>query len=264
MILLLDIGNTRVKWGKLEHGKLNSAEDALKVESLITDFDKFLAGKEIPDKVLISNVAGKKTGNDAEHWIKKTWGLTPKFIVAQSEAFGVRNAYDNPDRLGADRWAVLLGVHHQSDNYQRDSCQQEKSSVCIVDCGSAVTFDVLTGHGEHLGGLIIPGLNMMREGLKKKIQIRNNAEAGNRTALLARNTKDAISSGTLYTLVAAIDQITTNLEKETGSVLTRIITGGNAQDLLPLLSGKYGYRPNLVLEGLAVIAQKEAEVAETN
>ena len=143
-----------------------------------------------------------------------------------------------------------------SNNVLKKESYDNNSSLCIIDCGSAVTIDVLAGDGEHQGGLIIPGLGLMRDSLTEKIQTDANVRTESTISLLARDTWSAISGGTLYTLVAAIDRITTDLRNEMKANLICIITGGDAKDLLPLLSGEYIFRPNLVLEGLAVIANE--------
>lgn len=252
MILLLDIGNTRVKGGELREGELLISSKTLSVENLQLGLDKLFDGIEVPTKVLISNVAGNKAKKEIEGWVKKSWDLTPKFIVAESEACGVRNAYPKPEQLGVDRWLAMLGAYNKGAGLKGDFTVCD-SPLCIVDCGSAVTFDVVAVDGEHLGGLIIPGLSMMREVLSEKIQIQTDNQRKSKISPLAGNTQDAISDGTMYTLVAAIDRITGDIEKELGASVTRVITGGDAEKLLPLLSGEYIFKLNLVLEGLALM-----------
>ena len=260
MILLIDIGNTRVKWGMLEQGTLNVSEDTFPVMEISIGLGESFARIKNPTRVFISNVAGKETGTETEEWITKTWQVTPDFVVSRSEYLGIQNAYAKPGQLGVDRWLAMIGAFQyfpDMDNSPKKESCDDISSLCIIDCGSAVTIDVLTGDGKHQGGLIVPGLHMMRDGLMEKIQINANAgteKTENTISLLARDTQSAISGGTLYTLVAAIDRITTDLRAEMEGSLICIITGGDAKDLLPLLSGEYIFRPNLVLEGLAVIA----------
>lgn len=249
MILLLDIGNTRVKWGMIQDEELLVSSQSLLVENIQLGLGELLDEIEVPSEVLISNVAGNSVGKEIEGRIKKLWDLTPKFIVAESEACGVRNAYTKPEQLGVDRWLAMLAAYTQRAGLEDDL------PICIVDCGSAVTFDVVAVDGEHLGGLIIPGLSMMREVLNEKIQIQADVQRRGKIEKLAKDTQDAISDGTLYTLVAAIDRITGDMEKERASSVIRIITGGDAEELLPLLFGEYGLRPNLVLEGLAMMAE---------
>ena len=259
MILLLDIGNTRVKWGILEQGALNVSEDTFPIMEIVAGLDGYLAGIERPDEVYISNVTGKETGRKIKEWVKKAWGVSPNFVVSRPESSGIRNAYVKPEQLGSDRWMAMIGAFQYCtglDNASKKGSFDNKNTLCVIDCGSAVTIDVLTGDGEHQGGLIIPGLGMMRDGLTKKIQIAINERTENTISLFARDTRSAISGGKLYTLVAALDRIMAELRTEIKASLICIITGGDAKDLLPLLSGEYIFRPNLVLEGLVIIANE--------
>lgn len=259
MILLLDIGNTRVKWGILEQGALNVSEDTFPSTDIATGSDKYLAGIERPGAVFISSVAGKETGEKIKEWIIKTWNVSPNFAVSRAEYSGIRNAYVKPEQLGVDRWLAMIGAFQDYpglDNAPKKESCGNKNTLCVIDCGSAVTIDVLTGDGDHQGGLILPGLELMRDALTEKIQISINEESENTISLFARDTRSAISGGTLYALVAAIDRIMADLRTEIKDSLICIITGGDAKDLLPLLSGEYIFRPNLVLEGLTVIANE--------
>lgn len=260
MILLLDIGNTRAKWGILDRGALNVSEDTFPVMEISTGLGQFLAGIEKPTAVFVSNVAGKEAGMEIEEWMKKNWHICPDFVVSRPEHSGIRNAYAKPDQLGVDRWLAMIGAFQYfpgSDNALKNESFDNSNPLCIVDCGSAVTIDVLRGDGEHQGGLIIPGLGMMRDSLTQKLQTVVNEKIKDSISLLARDTRSAISGGTLYTLVAAIDRITTDLRAEMKASLICIITGGDAKDLLPLLSSEYIFRPNLVLEGLAIVANAD-------
>lgn len=243
-ILLLDAGNSRIKWAWLTQEGLRNRDSA---PHSAGDFSARIeaawahAGR--PLRVLIANVAGEGFASDLTAWIEKLWGLKPEFVVPQQVAFGVTNAYHDPGKLGSDRWAALIGVHHQ-----------ELGPTCIVDCGTALTVDALTADGRHLGGLILPGLTMMRHALVSNTQ-GISYKMSDEAALMpfARCTGDGVVSGTLYALVAAIDRVVSDmtllLEPE-----TRVLTGGDAERLLPLLAGHYRHEPDLVLQGLAVIA----------
>ena len=157
------------------------------------------------------------------------------------------NAYVEPQRLGSDRWAALIGAH-----------AAVSGPLCVVDCGSAVTLDALDVKGQHLGGLIIPGLDMMRgalinntSGIHEQALARGEGEV----SVLARDTQGAVTGGVLYTLIAVIDRVTADLAADLQSPLTRVITGGDAERLLPLLAGPYRHEPELVLQGLAIVAE---------
>ena len=250
MILLLDIGNSRVKWGLLERNELLPGGTAAHAGAdLRAVLDGAWAKLARPERVLTCNVAGADCAQWLTDWIRAAWDMTPEFIVPQQQACGVTNAYVEPQRLGADRWAALLAAH-----------MHIPGTACIVDCGSAVTIDALAANGEHLGGLILPGLSMMRRALIKDTHIPDTPGYG-QVSLLARDTGDAVTGGVLYALVAAIDRITADVARELRGPMTRVISGGDAECVLPLLAEPYRHEPHLVLQGLAVLAQKEAQDA---
>jgi type III pantothenate kinase len=245
--LLADIGNSRLKWasagptGLAERGAVEYRSEGL-ARALETAWVRV----KKPGRLVVSNVAGETAAAVLTGWSLGRWGVTPEFVVAREAACGVRNAYTEPARLGADRWAALVGawsLHHQA--------------VCVVDCGTAVTIDALSAQGEHLGGLILPGLVLMRRSLVEGTGgVRPVGDAD--VALLARNTAGAVAAGTLYALVAAVDRIAADIGAEIETTLEPVITGGDAALLLPLLAGRWTHHPDLVLQGLAVLAQEGA------
>lgn len=248
MILLVDIGNTRLKWALAARTEWLQRGVAAHRESPIeTLFAESWQALPAPQRIVVANVAGKKIAASLRAWGKSTWGVNAEFVIARRKACGVTNAYIEPQRLGADRWAALIGAR-----------QSGPGATCVIDCGSAVTIDALDAKGNHLGGLIVPGLHMMREALLRHTdgvtQGLQNAGAG-KVALLARDTAGAVHGGTLYNLIAMIDRVGVDLATELPVPLRRVICGGDAPQLLPLLSGEFQHEPDLVLHGLAVIAE---------
>jgi type III pantothenate kinase len=242
-MLLADIGNTRVKWASVKDEELSghgAVEHA--TVGLAQALEEAWGRLRKPSRLVVANVAGATAAGVLTGWALGRWGLTPELVVARDAAAGVRNAYPEPERLGADRWAALVGA--------RALCQ---GAACVVDCGSAVTADALSAEGEHLGGLILPGLALMRRSLiEGTAGVRPVGDAD--VALLARNTAGAVAAGTLYALVAAVDRIGADLSAELGGRVETILTGGDAARLLPLLARRWTYAPDLVLRGLAVLA----------
>jgi type III pantothenate kinase len=243
-MLVLDIGNTSCKWGLL-HGRRVVSQGRLvhvgaDLRALARDA---WHGLERPQRVLIANVAGSAVAEALGAWMQETWDVAPEHVVPQRERWGVTNAYVEPERLGVDRWAALVAVRNRLP-----------VAACIVDCGTAITIDALSADGEHLGGLIVPGLTMMRRALIENTgSIPNEGEGA--VALLARSTRDAVTGGTLYAAVALIDRVTSDVAAELGGSMARVITGGDAPRIVPLLAGSYRYEPDLVLQGLAVMAE---------
>lgn len=251
MILLIDIGNSRVKWASLQRGKRATGHSAPR--PLENEWEAFAAMAwgtlRAPKKILVCNVAGQNHAEALRAWTLQHWQVEPRFILAQAAACGVHNAYTVPERLGADRWAALIAAR-----------ARWKTALCVVDAGTAITLDVIDADGAHLGGLILPGIEMMRRSLLERsegIRLAADTPAPGDISLLARDTRDGIDGGTLYAAVAAIDRIIADTGAALNLSLTRVITGGDAETILPLLAGPYHHVPELVLDGLAVIAEEK-------
>ncbi|RFA25172.1 hypothetical protein CAI21_19990 [Alkalilimnicola ehrlichii] len=241
MRLLFDIGNTRIKWGwsagaafvpggQVQHRDV--ARWALPIEADVP-----------PSEVLAVSVAGPEVNARLEDAIAQQFGLPTRFITSAAKAGPVVNAYVEPEKLGIDRWAALVGA------YSPDF------SACVVDCGSALTVDTVTAAGAHLGGLIIPGLAMMRRSLTNdahQLPVVDDASV----ALFAADTKTAIGSGTLLGLAAMIDGIVAAVRNRIDGPLKVYLTGGDADTVRPLLGVPVELEPDLVLKGLALLAEE--------
>lgn len=247
--LLLDLGNSFFKWAVLSGDDFtHSGSGQHRGKSLARSLSKQWQELPTPERVLVSNVAGARATEIVTQCAKEQWGIQPELLRAKAKALGVRNAYRNPDQLGMDRWAALIGGYHLVS-----------AAACIVDCGTALTIDALDRSGQHLGGLIMPGLGMMREFLLKNVpgiaEAKQKESAGG-TALLAQDTKQAIAGGSLYAAVAAIDRVSNDVRTELKSPMELILTGGDAPQVAPLLRGPWRHEPQLVLKGMALIAQQ--------
>jgi type III pantothenate kinase len=244
MILLLDVGNSSIKWGVLTDGTVvPKGSFRHHGGDLVTAMREHWLSLARPERVLVSNVGGPAVAECLETWTKSTWDVRCEFVIPPQAGWGVANAYVEPERLGADRWAALVAVRSQG-----------LVPACIVDCGTAITIDALAATGEHLGGLIIPGVSMMRHALFENTRGIPN-EGDGAVALLARSTRDAVTGGTLYAAVAVIDRVTADIAAELREPITAIITGGDAQRVTPLLAANFRHEPALVLEGLAIMAK---------
>lgn len=245
MMLLVDIGNSRMKWTTVEEGRWGvPGLKEYHADTLAQTLDKAFSRKPRPEQVLVASVAGEAVRAEFSRWIAARWSLTPEFLQASAEACGVRNAYTEPERLGVDRWAALIAAHTLFPG-----------GACIVDCGTAVTFDALAPDGSHMGGLIMPGLSLMRRSLADNTDAIGETGKGE-VSLLARNTADGVAAGTLYALVAAVDRISGDVADALQGPVRRIITGGDAKTVLALLGGRWQHEPMLVLKGLEVVADQ--------
>lgn len=256
MILLLDAGNSRLKWAMLRNGHFEHGGSLEQSSEAIKEFASAAWGHlDAPEAVLVANVAGEPLRRALNSWIKRRWKLTPEYVVASAEQFGIRNAYSEPERLGVDRWLALLAAR-----------ELFTGALCVVDCGTALTVDVLAQDDRHLGGLISPGMQLMRDALTARAEgIRGQIDQAThaQVTLLGTDTGSAVAGGTLYAEVAFIDRIFADLRAELGPKLRCVITGGDAQRLQPLLACDTHYEADLVLLGLARVARVRPEAAAT-
>ncbi len=253
MNLLVDIGNTRLKWLAVEAGLVVNRGHLLH-----QGIDPKLWGDRLwshlyrPRQIVIANVAGSEIAWALDSWCLQHWALRPHLIHAEAERFGIRNAYTMPETLGVDRWAAMIGSHHLVNTH-----------CTVVDCGTAVTIDALTANGQHLGGVIIPGLRLMHEALFRKTSQIAEQDMGD-IVYLGRNTRDCIWGGSVYAITAAIDRITAQMaEQFGGGPVQHLLTGGNSAALMPFLQRQdYRLEPDLIFAGLRHYLDNEHTLAQ--
>lgn len=254
MILLVDAGNSAVKWCLLDATNMKPGDSQRFYykddEDDAAMFDEIWRDVATPEQVVIGNVVDDEFGENVTQWCQSQWGITPEIILSREQAHGVTNSYTHPEILGADRWAAMIS-----------SWNRFNKACCIVDCGSAITIDVLSDKGKHMGGLIVPGLAMMQRVLLDGAGISSGIETGDdsndKISLLAHDTGSGIRGGTIYAVVALIDRVMIDLTNEAGLDVICVLTGGDAYRLLPLLSIECIYEPDLVMHGLAIIALED-------
>ena len=244
MDLLIDAGNSSIKWAGFEAGVLGSMESVLHegLENPARLFDSIWEKTLAPDRVLVSSVAGESFSDAFKDWVKPAWGCPVTFVQPQSEACGVVNGYTEPEKLGVDRWLALIGARSLTQD-----------AVIIIDAGTAITVDAINNQGRHLGGVIAPGLKMMQASLKETSGIKLEIQA-NKFQCPANNTEQAIFSGVHNAVVGMINQTMDLIQEKIKTPTQFFITGGDAKYLLPVLANQYQYEPALVLHGLAKVA----------
>lgn len=235
MILAVDAGNSRIKWG-LHDGTWKTLGTAAHADAYrLRDVWR---NQSAPDYIVIANVAGDHVQSCLEKMFNGL-GAQVNWVSAQKFQCGVRNGYVVPSQLGADRWAAAIAAWH----FCREAC-------VVVNAGTAVTVDALSEDGVFLGGLIVPGMSLMRDSLA-----RNTAALKFESGVFRPfpvNTADAIESGIVRALCGAIESTRNALRP--GKTCPCLLSGGNAKDLLIHLSPPVKVMENLVLEGLVVIA----------
>lgn len=249
-MLLFDAGNSRCKWAWiingvwLRQGLLDNSDTAA-WQALSVTFAQLAA----PKKILASNVAGAGMARNLRE-LCAVWPCPVEFITAQAEQCGVCNNYEQPSQLGSDRWAALLAAWHR-----------ERQACLVVNCGTATTVDALSGTGEFLGGLIMPGIELMQLSLQSSTSqlgvefSRNNGKFID----FPCNTADAMASGAMRACIGAI-QHQYKLLAANGARC--ILSGGAAGSILPHLGLPTEQVDNLVLLGMQIIGQNCATFTE--
>jgi len=247
MILVIDVGNTRLKWAWLTSTGLSDQQAVVHRDAKpgIWTNALFESGQR-PVRVLVSNVAGQVMAKTLTQLTKKAFRIDIEFITAAREFHGLTSGYLDPSLLGADRWLALIGAW-----------TKVRSALCVVDAGTAVKVDSVDANGQHLGGLIVPGIHMMREALMNKTSDIANAVAHSTPSMagvLANNTIGAVSRGAVFALAGMADRAAEVVERSTGEKPKLFITGGDSGMITGTMRSRGEIVPDLVLQGLAVIA----------
>ena len=247
-ILLIDIGNTFLKWSRHARTLADAGADSSLVSSgrmLIeeaSDLGDSFRTQVAPVMVVVSNVAGTRVRNpllrSLEVWPEYANGIGPvHWIGSRAEQCGVVNGYRNPQQLGTDRWAALIGAHALTKD----------QPVLVVVCGTATTIDLLSPEGQFMGGNILPGMGLMLRSLHTNTAALPDADGEYLNH--PTQTVDAITSGCQHAQAGTIERLFRRHRAEF-SDLTCIISGGAGKTVAPRLSIPYRYHENLVLEGL--------------
>jgi len=242
VILLIDCGNTRLKWRLLyPDGRYRQGF------SIVADAAPF-KGLPVPGRritrVAISMVGTTEAAATLQRALESFTPAPLRFYWAESCRFGLVNAYRDVQRMGADRWHAMVASWHNLDD-----------SFAVVDAGSAVTVDYVSVQGQHLGGYILPGLQMMRRSLQADAAriIFEEHLAGDTTP--GHNTSECVHHGLNWLSLGAVTQVHKDLD--TLGLKNLIVTGGDAERWLSL-GLEAEHRPALVFEGLALIDRAES------
>jgi len=248
MKLLVDVGNTRAKWAVLADGRLSGSGAVLHRGVPSADWVNGLDSAAARcERILVSNVAGPVVAHAIGEWALARHGVRPEFVRASREAGGIRNAYEDPEALGPDRWCGMIGAW-----------QRARGPLVCIAAGTAMTLDAVDAGGAHLGGLIVPGCDLMIDSLLRRTS--DIAPAAHRAPaagsdMLGHNTAAALQLGATHALAALAVR---TIDWVTGVVGTRprvFLGGGDAARVEPLLGVEVEVRSGLVLDGLAVMAE---------
>ncbi|HUO80452.1 MAG TPA: type III pantothenate kinase [Steroidobacteraceae bacterium] len=247
MTLLVDAGNSGVKWARLADGQLAGigAVTHRGVEPEAWQA-RLAALAPAPRRVLVANVAGPAFEARFRSWAARQWRLTPEFPAASAERLGVRNAYVRPDALGIDRWLAMLAAWRAAG-----------VPLLVASAGTAFTVDLVDGEGLHRGGCIVPGERLMREALHAQTSGVAAAALLDRAVVdgaFGVNTAGAVQQGARLALASLVDRAARVLEAAAGVAPRIFVAGGAAAEIAPLVTRAVELAPHLVLEGLALVA----------
>ena len=248
MILVVDIGNTRIKWACVSGRGLADPGEAVHERipgAALESLGEAAPGR--PDRVVAVDVAGEGFVAAFTEMVKRRWDQVPEFVSTEHQGHGVHCAYADPSRMGADRWVALIAGFRLA-----------AGAACVIDAGTAVTLDAVDSHGRHLGGLILAGPKVIATALDR--QTSGIGETGGRSrpprgaAVLGTSTDEAVATGAMLGLAGALDRAVSAVAGELDEQPPVYLTGGDATRLSPWLETRCEHRPHLVLEGLGSIA----------
>lgn len=249
MKLLLDLGNTRIKWAHSTTGASafdrqgeylyggRSPEDLL---------DGLWSAAMPPESVWLCSVIDPGFAAAFEQAMRRRWDCPVHWVRPQVEGFGVRCAYVNPLRLGADRWAAMVGAR-----------VLQRGAVCILHLGTTLTADVLDSSGCHLGGIIAPGRRMLQRSLQcgtAQVITDSDEMQWPEQDRLGRDTDACVAWGVRHSLIGCCREVLGAARSRLGGEMAVILAGGDACWAQDLLSCASQVEPDLVLRGVAMIA----------
>ena len=256
MILTIDAGNSRLKWGVFDSAGEMKAHGVC----MNTELDsKAPVAWRACKRAVISNVAGE-TVAEKINTLLRPLDIPMRWVVASAQACSVKNSYTEPQQLGTDRWAALVAAW-----------QHYRAPCIVINAGTALTIDALavdalgvdkkTEHGIFLGGLILPGFSLMQISLTQ-------GTAGIRalpgsSQNFPTNTDDALYTGALSAMVGAVESMVIKLQQREARSPRCVVSGGDATLLAEALkdskiANNVVIADNLVLQGLLQLERESA------
>ena len=242
-VVLLDIGNSRCKWGLWSDGQI--VDSGALAHEILGDPGRWTFARGAK-RAIACNVAGADAAFAAETVLKQVSDAELELVRTSASHAGVTCAYADPSRLGVDRWMAVLAVS-----------RRQPQPAAVVDAGTAMTVDAVAHGREHLGGFIIPGRRLMQRALMRGTADIDVDEPESPTLALGRSTSSAVRNGAVLALAGAVERALGSLADATGVTVSLAqcwFTGGDGALLAEVLGAPAQFDPNVVLEGLAIHA----------
>lgn len=243
MILTVDIGNSRIKWAAWQAEKITARGAAAHASSIsAATLDELFLAVEQPTHVYAACVADNKFSQGLSEWVTQHWQLGVEFLKTEKKFDNIINAYDDPGQHGVDRWAAVVAGHQNHPGF----------SVCIINAGTAITFDFVNKSGLHIGGYILPSYAIMRQALlADTANVASVVEMQLCENNVPSNTSDAVNQGLHKLLRSGIRDMCQFAEQKMDAPVQIIISGGFAENILsyPAMPAMQ-HEPDLVMQGL--------------
>jgi len=247
MIVLADIGNSRIKWARFDGRLVHRSRAAAYKKWRTGDYARLFAGE--PSRLLVTSVAASGVTRALRAAARRA-GVPVTFVTVPRRAAGVTVGYRDPWRLGVDRFVALVAAHRLFPGIP----------VLIAGVGTALTLDLLDERGRHQGGAIVPGPKLMIDSLLSEthgIRRRARGAAGRGATLFGRSTRAGIESGARFAAAALIDRASDEARVRFGRAPLVVLMGGDAPLVRGLLTSHAVGVPDLILKGLAVLAGED-------
>ena len=240
-VWLFDLGNSRFKFAPLVRGRLGQVNAYTYPQTQMAQaLEEILPSG---DRVYLASVAPPEITHIFMLMLKQRFAKHQR-VISVSRYGGIQVAYAEPHRLGVDRFLAMLAAYNAQQH------------VLVVGVGTALTIDLLTAEGNHLGGRISASPTLMRTALHQRA-VQLPIEGGNRV-FFATNTEDALASGCEGASIAIIKESVENAQQRLKAPIRLLLHGGGALALASALS-RAEYRPSLVLDGLAIWAASQSK-----
>ncbi len=241
MQLWCDVGNTRLKW-QLCDGEIMLKQGALVHHKNVTDIPAMLA-KEVEHVSFVGLASVLSSANNKllSEQLVRQFGCEVKQAKVSASFQGLRCVYQDITRFGVDRWLAILAarVIHSG------------KAVCVVDAGSALTLDCVLADGRHLGGYIVPGLQMSINALLGKTEGIRFTQDAHWSLEYGVDTASAVEHGALLQMCALVQQVWNQFSEEYSAQSPALfLTGGDARLLASVMRVNFELHDDLVLRGL--------------
>ncbi len=252
MLLALDIGNTTTSVGLFRGSRLvlsSRFPSRLDLGSdecagmLVSFSQKKLSNASPIERAIICSVVPRLT-TVYTNAIETKFGVTP-MLVSATLPVGLKIGYRRPEQLGADRLANAVAGFYLYGG-----------PIVVVDLGTATKFEVVTKKGEYKGGAIGPGVETASLDLVRKTALLPKVVLKKPKAAIGRSTEEALQAGILLGAAGGIDRLVSDIEKELGTKVKVIATGGLAKIVAGLSKRIQKVDPELTLKGLSIIAER--------